>query len=107
MHLCPDLLAQNVDWNKSAVALELPIGPAVAGWRAFQRGPNLVDRPAMLGTDQRAIDTQLGRLPARVNQHFAGAQQAAFNQRAKGHARLGAFRNGGFQRRAFQRANLA
>jgi hypothetical protein len=49
VHLGPDLLAQQVDRDQLAVAAEMPVGPAVAGGRALQRGADLMDRAPMLG----------------------------------------------------------
>jgi len=58
-----------------------------------------VDRSFNLVPDKRAIGTDLGGIPAvKGIKLFARAQHATFNQLAKRHARLGAFRGGGLQR---------
>ena len=42
----------------------MPIGPAIAAWRAFQGGADLVDRAARVMRDQRAIGADLGGMAA-------------------------------------------
>ncbi len=42
-HFCADLLAQQINRHFLPVAFKLPIGPAVATWRAFQMRPDLMD----------------------------------------------------------------
>ena len=59
LHLGADLLAQDVDGDHLAIALEVPIGPAVAAWRAFVMRADLMDRPFDVIADQRAIGAGL------------------------------------------------
>ena len=42
-HLGPDLLTEHIYWHGLAVALEAPVGPPIATWRAFERRTDLVD----------------------------------------------------------------
>src|SRR6056297_2989822 len=102
-HFGADLLAQDVDRHGLAVALEAPVGPAVAAWRAFEGGADLMDRALDVIADQRAVGAHLGLVtPVHAQQFLARAQHAALDQLAEGHARFGAFRGRHLKRRAVE-----
>ena len=48
VHFGADLLAQHINRDQLPIALELPVGPAIAGRRVFHRRAHLMDRSAML-----------------------------------------------------------
>ena len=99
VQLRANLLAQDVDRHALRARAEMPERPAVAGGRALYGGADLVDRAAVVGGDDGAVGADPGRdMFARVGQHVAGLEQAAFDQRAERDARLGAFLRGGQQR---------
>src|SRR5690606_5578777 len=95
LHLGADLLAQRVDRHHAALAAEMPIGPTVAGRRALQRGPDLMDRALHVIADQAAVGADLGLVAAveRVKL-LARTQHAALDDLTEGHARFGAFAGG-------------
>src|SRR5205085_5124006 len=67
------LLAEQVDRDEAAVALDMPERPTVAGRRALHAGADGVDRAAMLGRDQAAVRAHpRGEAAAAVDQHLAG-----------------------------------
>ena len=108
------ILWPRICWRRRSIGtflpsfLKAPVGPAVAAWRAFQSGTNLMDRPFDIIADQRAIGAHLGFVTlVHGIQVFARAQHAAFDQLAKGHARFGAFGRRGLQRFAVKLAHLA
>ena len=81
--------------------LEAPVGPAIAGRRAFEMRTDLVDRALDVAADQRAVGADLG-LVALVHgiKLLSGAQHATFDQLPEGHARLGALGGRDMQRLA-------
>jgi hypothetical protein len=86
-----DLLAEDVERDGGAAAAEVPVGPAVAGGRAFEGGADLVDRAAHVRGDQRAVGAHArGMAAVQRVEGLAGRDQAAREQLAEGDARLGA-----------------
>src|SRR5690606_9785476 len=82
------LLAQHVDGDGPSLALDVPVGPAVAGRRALQVGADLVDRPADVAGGDRAVGAHAhGVAPALVEQGLARRDQPALDQPAEGDAR--------------------
>ena len=77
LHLGADLLAQNIDRHALPIALELPIGPAIAAWRPLKRRTDLMDRPFDVICDKRAISAYLRRLATGRYQRFARTQVVA------------------------------
>src|SRR5262249_14518812 len=82
------LLAVVVDRHQTAVALDMPEGPAVACRGPLHLGADKMDRAAGLGRNHAAVGAYPRRpTPALGEQTVARPQQPALDQRAKRHAR--------------------
>src|ERR1051325_7843518 len=86
--LGPHKLAQAVDRQGLALALDIPEGPAVTGGCPLCQGPHRVDRAAVLGRDQAAIGPHPRLMPAGLGaQDFARTDEAPLDEVAERDAR--------------------
>src|SRR5579864_2214847 len=84
IHLRPNLLAQRIDRDEIAFALDMPEFPAIAGRRALHFGRDLMDRALGVGGNHRAVGPDLRRpATARIDQNLARLQEAALDQRTE------------------------
>ena len=91
------LLPQGIEQGQRPTLLDVPEGPAVARWRALQRGADLVNRTRMRFANDRAVGPHRGRpAPLGVRQPRAGANQPIFDQHTEGDPRLVALEASGF-----------
>ena len=72
--------SQIVNWSQSALALDMPEGPPVAGGQPLHQRADLVDRSDSRASGERAIGShQSAMAPRRVDQSFAWARKASFD----------------------------
>ena len=90
-HLRTQFLAQDIDRDVSAVARQVPKGPAIAACGALNGSPHLMDRTSMVGGNQGTVGTDFGGpAVAMTVQDRAWLKQTAFDEPTEGDA--GSFR---------------
>src|SRR5690625_5102228 len=92
LHLCPPLLAQDVDRDLLAFHVQVPEGPAIARRRPLKGRPHLVDRATIVAIgparDQGAVSAHLRTVAlAWPIEESSWLQQASLHQRSKGNPR--------------------